>query len=260
MDLTVGQAAARLGVTVRALHHWDEIGLAAPSARSYSGYRMYAPQDVERLQRIVVYRELGLPLDDIRTILDDPDADPVTTLRIQREQLAERIARLTALDADLSRMIDAHERGLPLSAEEQKEALGPEWDTDWPLQARERYGDSLEWRLYAERSASRSAADWAAIAEVARAFDRSLADAMDAGVEPGSPEGNALVDRHRDEFSAYFPITREMQVVLGRMFEADAAYAGHYDDIRPGLAAWFRRLIDAEAHAHGVNPDAATWR
>jgi DNA-binding transcriptional MerR regulator len=70
--LTVGQASKRLGVTVRALHHWDEIGLVRPSLRTPAGYRLYTAADLERLQRIVVYRELGLGLDRIRAVLDDP--------------------------------------------------------------------------------------------------------------------------------------------------------------------------------------------
>ncbi|WP_157873354.1 MerR family transcriptional regulator, partial [Streptomyces neyagawaensis] len=69
--LTVGQVSMRLGATVRALHHWDEIGLARPSLRTTAGYRLYTARDLERLHRVVVYRELGVGLDDIRSILDD---------------------------------------------------------------------------------------------------------------------------------------------------------------------------------------------
>ena len=64
--LPVGETAARLGLTVRTLHHWDEIGLASPAARTRAGYRLYTDADLERLRRIVVYRELGLDLDAIR--------------------------------------------------------------------------------------------------------------------------------------------------------------------------------------------------
>ncbi|SFP11400.1 TipAS antibiotic-recognition domain-containing protein [Actinomadura madurae] len=83
---------------------------------------------------------------------------------------------------------------------------------------------------------------------------------MDAGVAPGSPEANELVERHREVFSSYFPLTRQMQVCLGRMFEADPGFAAHYDGIRAGLAPWFRRIIDAGARAHGIDPDTATWQ
>ena len=61
-DLTVGEAARLVGVSVRTLHHWDALGLAVPSGRTWSGYRLYSPDDVARLQQVLVYRETGMPL------------------------------------------------------------------------------------------------------------------------------------------------------------------------------------------------------
>ncbi|QFY09798.1 MerR family transcriptional regulator [Nonomuraea phyllanthi] len=258
--LTVGQVSTRLGVTVRALHHWDEIGLARPSLRTAGGYRLYTADDLERLHRIVVYREIGFGLDRIRAVLDDSTADVLGALRAQRTQVAERIDRLQRLGAGLDRMIDAHERGLLLSIEQQTAIFGPRWNPDWPAQARQLYGNTTQWVQFAERSASRSPEEWQAIADAVADLDRALGDAMDAAVAPGSPEANRLAERHREVFAAYFPLTREMQVCLGRMFEADPAFATHYDGIRAGLASWFRRIIDASARAHGIDPDTATWQ
>ncbi|MEH1098043.1 MerR family transcriptional regulator [Micromonospora sp. CPCC 205561] len=258
--LTVGQVSSRLGVTVRALHHWDEIGLLRPSLRTAAGYRLYTAGAVERLHRIVVYRELGLGLDGIRTVLGDPTADVPGALRAQRAQVAQRIERLQQLSVGLDRMIAAHERGLLLTVEQQAAILGPRWDPDWPAQARQRYGDTTQWRQYAERSASRGPEEWQAVADAVADLDRALGDAMDAGVTPGSPEANELVERHREVFTSYFPLTRRMQVCLGRMYEADPAFAAHYDGIRAGLATWFRRSVDASARAHDIDPDTATWQ
>ncbi|WP_396137160.1 MerR family transcriptional regulator [Curtobacterium sp. BRD11] len=260
VDLTVGRAAARLGVTVRTLHHWDEIALATPSSRTTAGYRLYADDDLERLRRIVVYRELGLDLEAIRSVLDGPSAAVVSALRAQQDQLAARIDHLNALGDDLARMAEAHEHGLLMTVEEQTAMFGPDWNPQWPAQARRRYGDTPEWRQYAERSASRTTDEWQAVADAAAALDRDLANAMDAGVEPGSPTADALAEKHRRVFSAYFPITQQMQVVLGRMYEADPAYTAHYDGVRGGLASWLRRIIDASARASGIDPDTATWR
>jgi DNA-binding transcriptional MerR regulator len=258
--LTVGEVSTRLGVTVRALHHWDEIGLARPSLRTAAGYRLYTAGDLERLHRIVVYREIGLGLDRIRAILDDSAADVPGALRAQRSQVAERIDRLQQLSAGLDRMIDAHERGLLLTVEQQAAILGPQWNPDWPAQARQRYGNTTQWQQYAERSASRGPEEWQAIADTVADLNRALGAAMDAGVTPGSPEANQLVERHREVFSSYFPLTRQMQVCLGRMFESDPGYAAHYDSIRPGLATWLRQLIDANARTHNINPATATWQ
>ena len=68
--LTVGQVAERFGVTVRTLHHYDEIGLVSPH-RTAAGYRVYTDDDLERLRHVVVYRRLGFPLEEIAPLLDD---------------------------------------------------------------------------------------------------------------------------------------------------------------------------------------------
>lgn len=257
--LTVGQVAHRVGVTVRTLHHWDEVGLVRPSLRTPAGYRLYTAADLERLTRVLGYREIGLGLDRIREVLDDPTADVPAALRAQRAQLTERIERLRELDAGLDRMIEAHERGLLLDADEQAAVFGPGWDPAWAGQARERYGDTEQWRRFAERSAARGPAEWQAVADDVTALDRALAGAMDAGVTPGSPEADELVERHRAVFAAYFPLTRQMQVCLARRYEADPDFAAHYDGIRVGLATWFRKIVDASARGHGIDPDTAVW-
>lgn len=257
--MPVGETAARLGLTVRTLHHWDEIGLAHPAGRSSALYRLYTDDDLERLRRIVVYRELGLDLDAIRAVLDEPGGDVAAQLRVQRAQLAQRITQLQQLDEDLARMIAAQERGILLSEEEQRDTFGPGWDKSWPAEARAAYGASPQWQQYAERSASRSADDWAAVTQAVSAFDDELGAALDQGVVPGDAAAEALVDRHREVFSQYFPVTRQMQVHLGRMYADDPRFAAHYDAIRPGLAAWLRDAIEASARAHGIDPDTARW-
>lgn len=258
--LTVGEVSKRLRVTVRALHHWDEIGLARPSLRTPAGYRLYTADDLQRLHRIVVYREIGLGLDKIRSVLDDSGTDVPAELRAQRAQVAERIERLQQLSAGLDRMIAAHEHGVLLSAQQQAEIFGPQWAVDSPAQARQHYGDTTQWRQFAEQSASRSPEDWQAISEAVTDFEHDLAEAMGAGIKPGSSEANELVERHREVFSSYFPLTRQMQVCLGRMFEADPGYAAYYNGIHAGLAIWFRQIIDANARAHNIDPDSATWQ
>lgn len=257
---TVGAAAGLVGVTVRTLHHWDEIGLASPSGRTSSGYRLYTESDLERLRRVVAYRETGLGLDAIREVLDDAATEIGATLRKQRSQLAERIRDLEQLDDRLGRMTDAHERGILLNDEEQTETFGADWDPDRSRMARFNWGDSAQWAQFAERSASRTRAQWQTLSDQMSALQRDLGDAMDRGITPGSTEADHLVERHRELFSHLFPITRRMQVCLGRMFESDPDFASHYDGIRAGLATWFRQIIDESARGHGIDPDTATWR
>jgi MerR family transcriptional regulator, thiopeptide resistance regulator len=96
---TVGEVSEMTGVTVRTLHHYDEIGLLAPSGRSEAGYRLYAYADLARLQEILIWRALGFPLGEIQSMLDDPAYDRIGALRRQRE-LVERAPGLAAYVRD----------------------------------------------------------------------------------------------------------------------------------------------------------------
>lgn len=259
-DLTVGRVAALVGVGVRTLHHWDAIGLVRPSGRTPGGYRVYSGDDVTRLHRVLVYRELGFPLAEIGRILDDPGADAREHLRRQRAQLVERIDRLRAMVGSVDRMLDALRGGLRLTPEEQVEIFGDDWRPAWVEEAGRRWGGSEQWVQYAERAAGMTPEDWKEVAASTAALNADLAAARRAAVAPGSEEADALAERHRSLLSGYFDCTHEMHACLGRMFAADPGFAGYYDAMEPGLARWFRDVIFANAAAHGVDPESATWR
>lgn len=261
--LTVGEAAAVLGVTVRTLHHWDEIGLASPSDRTWADYRLYGAADLARLQRIMVYRELDLPLAEIATLIDDPDADAVASLTAQKEKILEKVARLADLERGVDRMIEAHRNGILLTVAQQREIFGDDWDPDWTRQARQTWGDTDQWSEYAARGAKRSPEQWAALQRLMSDLEGRLGAAVREGVEPGSAEADALVDEHREVFSNFFTLTVAMQVCLGRMYEASAGsdrdFAKHYEAVAPGLTSWLRQAIDARARSLGVDPETAEW-
>ena len=84
---TVGTVAALTGVSVRTLHHYDHIGLVVPSVRTPAGYRGYTDADIERLHLVLVYRSVGIALDEIRALLDDPGANVPEHLRRQHQLL-----------------------------------------------------------------------------------------------------------------------------------------------------------------------------
>jgi DNA-binding transcriptional MerR regulator len=257
--LTVGAAASHAGVTVRTLHHWDAIGLVRPSQRSTAGYRLYSAADVARIHRVLIYRELGMPLENIGELLDAATIDATEPLRQQRAQLLDRIARLQGMVAAVDRMIEAADTGILLSAEEQVAIFGEQWQPSWTAEARDRWGNTPQWAQYAERAASRSAADWQEVADGVAALDRDLARAKQAGVSPGSEQANALAERHRASIGAYFDCTVSMHVCLGRKYATEPGFAAYYDGIEPGLSGWLRDIIDANARAHGVDPHTATW-
>ncbi|MGW4487610.1 MerR family transcriptional regulator [Amycolatopsis sp. NPDC004368] len=257
--LTVGRAAALVGVSVKTLHHWDAIGLVRPSDRTYAGYRVYSGEDIARVHRVLVYRELGFPLAEIGRLLDDPAADAGDHLRCQRTELVERISRLQTMVSAVDRMLAATKTGLQLTPEEQVEIFGADWRPEWVEQAHTRWGDSPQWTQYAERAAALSPDDWRAVTARVEKLNADLASAHQLGVIPGSAEANALAERHRASMTTYFDCPHTRHVCLGRLMAEDEGFAGYYSEFSPGLAAWLREVINANAVVHGVDPETATW-
>jgi DNA-binding transcriptional MerR regulator/uncharacterized glyoxalase superfamily protein PhnB len=109
----VGEVAEATGLTVRTLHHYDEIGLLVASGRTPSGHRLYSPADIERLYRICLLRRLGLPLGDIGSVLDDPTWDLRSALTRHRVELERRMAAEARLRSHLVRMGSALDSGPP---------------------------------------------------------------------------------------------------------------------------------------------------
>ena len=259
-ELTVGQVAGLVGVSVRTLHHWDEIGLVVPSARSWAGYRLYGPDDVARIHRVLVYRETGMPLAEVARVLDDPDVDATAHLARQRDLLQARIAHLTRMLRAVDTMMERNSMGENLTPQQQAEILGAEWDPAWQEEAEERWGDSDEWAQAAARKAAMTRQDWARVAEETEALETDLANAMRAGVVPGSERANALAERHRASIDRWFDTTYAKQVLIARGYVANSRFTAYYDKRESGLAAWIKEIIDANAAAHGVDPANAVWQ
>lgn len=257
--LTVGRAAALVGVSVKTLHHWDAIGLVRPSGRTRAGYRVYSEDDIARIHQVLVYRELGFPLAEIGRILDAPGADAREHLRRQRSELVARIGRLTEMVAAVDHMLEARKMGMRLTPEEQVAIFGDDWKPSRVDEAEERWGDTAQWARYAERAAAMTKEDWQAVAATTEALHADLAAGYRAGVVPGSDEANALAERHRTLMSTYFDCPHARQVCLARMYANDPEFAAYYDAIAPGLTVWIREVVFANAAAHGVDPETAIW-
>jgi DNA-binding transcriptional MerR regulator len=120
----IGEVAAATGLTVRTLHHYDEIGLVRPSARTAAGYRAYSASDVERLREVLAYRRLGFGLREIADLVDDPATDAVAHLRRLRGLLLEQHDRAAAMMTAIDRELEARAMGIRTTPEQQLKALG----------------------------------------------------------------------------------------------------------------------------------------
>jgi MerR family transcriptional regulator, thiopeptide resistance regulator len=119
MPFTVGELSKLTGVTVRALHHYDEIGLVRPSQRTTAGYRLYDDGDVLRLQQVLLFRELGLPLDEIAAAIDEATSRE-ELLRQHREVLVAKRSRLDAMLAALDATLGTLEKGRTMQPDDVK--------------------------------------------------------------------------------------------------------------------------------------------
>ena len=257
--LTVGAVAELVGVSVRTLHHWDRIGLAPASGRTWSDYRVYDDDDVARIHRVLVYRELGFPLAEIGVLLDDPAADEHAHLARQRELLLEQISHLQEMVSAVDRLREAITMNSPLTPEDRAEIFGTDWSEEYHREAEERWGATPQWEQSQQRGAAKSKDDWARTTAAMDGLNADLAAAKRAGVEPGSPEADALAERHRASIAEFYDCTHSMQVCLARMYGEDPRFTATYDGLEPGLTAWLRAAIEANARAHGVDPDTAAW-
>ena len=191
MAWTIGETARLAKVSVRTLHHYDQLGILTPSARSDAGYRLYGPEDLERLHRVMVFRELGFSLPEIGHIVTDPDFDHTEALRAQRALLAEKARRTSEQLAAIDAALAATEGGTQMSDEERKEMFGELFDgfdpAEYEDEVQERWGESDAYKQSAARAKRYTKADWAQMKAEGDANTEEFIRLMDASIAADSP-------------------------------------------------------------------------
>lgn len=245
--MTVGQVADALGITVRALHHYDRIGLLRPSERSYAGYRLYTDDDLRRLQQIVVYRRLEVPLERIAELLES--GDETSHLRQQREAVMSRLEELTQLVRAIDNALEKTMNDQRMTTEDMKQLFGDGFE-EQQAEAEQRWGDTDSWKQSQRRTRSYGKQDWEQIKAEADEIQGALAEAFKAGVAANDQRAIDLVESHRQHISRWFyDCSKQMQIGLGEMYVSDPRFTAAYDDAygAPGFAAWVRDAIVANA-------------
>lgn len=246
---TVQELARLAGVSVRTLHHYDAIGLLRPGHRSDAGYRLYGRAQLLRLQQILFFRELDMPLADIARQIDAPDFDPARTLRAHRRTLEERLGRLHRLLHTLDKTVAHHEGGTMLTDEELYRGFAPEERDAIRGEARARWGEDRV--AESERRArALTKEQWAAMEDEIAALNAGLAAVMDRAVD--SPEVRAAVARHHAWVATFWTPDADAYRGIGRMYRDDPRFAAYYEKVAPGLAGFLCRAIDV--HADAVAP------
>ncbi|MGW2340693.1 MerR family transcriptional regulator [Streptomyces sp. NPDC001661] len=248
MSYSVGQVARFAGTTVRTLHHYDEIGLLTPSERSTAGHRRYGESDLDRLQQVLFYRELGFPLDEIQALLDDPGADPREHLRRQHELLTVRIEKLQKMAEAVEHAMEAQKMGIQLTPEERFEVFGDKDPEEYSEETEQRWGNTEAYAESQRRAATYSKEDWLRMkAENDDWLARYVA--LVAAGEPADGEhAMDLAEEHRDQISRWFyDCPHEMHSCLGAMYVADERFKAYYDALGEGVADHLSEAIHANA-------------
>jgi MerR family transcriptional regulator, thiopeptide resistance regulator len=238
---TVGELARLAHVSVRALHHYDEIGLLQPSGRSRASYRLYTERDLARLQQVLLFRALGFSLDGIARVLNAPDFDRKRALLAQRALLEGEARRLEAMVALVDKTLDALERDEAMTDEDMFEGFDPSSHDE---EARAKWGQSAAYAESARRTKTYTKETWATVRAEAQAIREAFAEAMVGGKRPGDPAVRALVERARSHLDRWFyPCSPEMHAALGQMYVDDPRFAATYEKVREGLAQFVRDAI-----------------
>jgi DNA-binding transcriptional MerR regulator len=245
---TVSQVARLAHVTVRTLHHYDEIGILVPSQRSAAGYRLYSDDDVARLHQILLFRELGFGLDAIADVLDEPAAARLSALKEQRDRLVVQRQRTDAVIRAVDAALAALEGGAPMSTEKMFEGFEEFGQGPYADEARERWGHTEAYQESARRTKAYGKAEWTAIRDEGGATLDAFATLFDAGAAPDGAEAMDAAEQARLHIDRWFyPCSRAMHAVLAEGYVSDPRFAAFYDRVRPGLAAFVSAAIKANA-------------
>lgn len=244
---SVGQLAARSGVSVRTLHYYDEIGLLRPPLRSQAGRRLYDRDSVVRLQQILTYRTLGLTLEDIRRVLDDPKFDRREALQAQRAAVERKIAQSEALLRGIDDAI-----ALIKNSSRKEFDMTRLFDGFDPKQfeneAKARWGKTEAWAISRKRTAKYTEDDWSAYREENDAVCKSLANLMAQGLDAEAPEVQRQVRAYSDIVDRWFyPCGAEQIGGLAAMYEADKRFRDSFDAYGDGLSMFVIRAFKAFA-------------
>ena len=245
----VKDAARIAGVSIRTLRHYDEIKLLVPETRSRAGYRLYTDDDLLRLQQILIGRELGLSLEEIRRSLDDPRFDRRKALLAQREQLRTRArqteAMIRAVDAALAILDERNKGGGTMDMKEIFDGFDP---SEYEDEVKERWGNTKAYKESMKRTKRYTADDWEQFKEEQSAIYKDAAAVMKAGGKPSDPRAMDVAERLRLSIDRWFyPCNHKMHLRLASLYESDSRFAENIDKHGEGMTTFLVAAIRANA-------------
>ncbi|MCD7033605.1 MerR family transcriptional regulator [Metabacillus sp. GX 13764] len=246
MEYTVQKLAELSGTTARTLRYYDEIGILKPARISSSGYRIYGKKEVDRLQQILFYKELGVSLEQIQEILSNPTFEAASALKEHYEQLLSKRKQLDLLIRNVEKTIAVQEGRGKMSDHEKfegfKQEMIKENEEKFGKEIREKYGEENIMRSN-EKVKNMTKEEYETLTRLETDYRALLKKAVETG-DPAGKEAQEACELHKQWLSFYWPsYTKEAHAGLGDLYVSDDRFKANYDRNVPGTAEFFREAI-----------------
>ena len=238
--MKINEVAKLTGITVRALHYYDEIGLLKPGKITESGYRLYDKKALETLQQILFFRELDFSLKDIKEIMANPNYSKADALATHSELLLQKRKRID----DLIALVDNTLKGEADMSFKQFDMSQIEANRKkYAAEIKERWGDTAAYAESEKKTGSYDDAQWKMLSGEGEAILREFG--ANRNIRPESKEAQALVKKWQDYITDYFyNCTKEILSCLGLMYTNDERFTRNIDKNGEGTAAFMAAAIE----------------
>lgn len=252
MEYTIQKLGKLAGVSTRILRYYDEIELLKPARINSSGYRIYGHNEVNKLQQILFYRELGLGLEEIRNILTSNTFDEQLALESHHSQLLEKQAQLNQLIQNVEKTLQALRGETTMTNEEKfegfKKKMIDDNEANYGKEIREKYGDDTINKSN-QKVMNMTEEEMEATNKLADKIIATLLLAMDSG-DPTGELGQKTAELHKEWLTKYWnKYSKETHAGVSLMYVTDERFTEYYDKHRVGAAEF---LCDAIHHFTGI--------
>lgn len=248
---TVSEVAKLSGVSIRALHHYDEIGLLKPSVTGANGYRYYDREALLRLQQILVHRELGLSLEEIGRVLDAPDFDRVATLKAHRQHLKQQVERYGQLVQTLDETLAALEGKTGMKDKKLFKGFDPKAQAKHEAWLVDRYGGDMKDQVRDSQAAIQAAgtSEFERMQAEVEGLEAEVAAAMAQGLPADSAAVGAILKRHSAWVASSWkrPLTTEAYAGLASVYQDNPDFRARYEARAAGLTDYLVAGMQAYA-------------
>lgn len=246
MEYTIQKLSNLAGVSTRTLRYYDEIGILKPARINSSGYRIYGQAEVDRLQQIMLYREMGIHLDMIKELMTSKDYDEEAALQQHLEALLTQRKQLDLLIENVKKTMDYKKGRLTMSDKEKfegfKKKLVEENETKYGKEVREKYGDQ-QVEQSNRQFLNMSREQYEEFEKLGQEVIDTLKLAMETG-DPAGELGQKAADLHGKWITfAWGSYNKEAHIGVTQMYVEDERFTAYYDQKQPGMAKFLRDAV-----------------